>query len=119
MIKLVHYQSHPGGLWFVIPDELQQHVIPWLKSMMNDVTVAHRKEYRSQLTKKAMSEKYTHSICAKSSVAHSHFTLYASFGEWRCGSGDGLAARYVEQVKEDILASIKEFADKTVDMVAS
>ena len=119
MIKLSHYQFHPGSLWFVIPEELQQHVIPWIKSMLPNITMPQRQEYRSQLTKKAMGEKYTHSICAQSSVFHSRFTIYASYGEWRIGTGDGLRAQHAEQVKEDILASIKEFADKTVDMVAS
>lgn len=116
--NITHNWGNHAGLWFVIPDALQAAVVPWLKASMSKVPeVEHRKHYRKQLTKAAMAEKYSEKIWGKSDIGHSHFYIYASFGVWRVGCGEGMKAKHIEDVKADILASIQSYADlqKVVD----
>ena len=98
-----------GGLWFVIPDNLQAYVVPWIKSKLHEVTVMRdRKAYRSYITKKGLGDKYSQPIHATS--RGSYFDFYALYGEWRVGDR-GVKAADVEQLKAAILRSIEEYAD--------
>ncbi len=87
MIKLLNLCTvtpMTWGLWFIIPDELQSTVIPFLKYHMHEVSnVKHRKHYRAQLTKAALKEKYGSSIRAYESYTAMTFYFYTSVGVWR------------------------------------
>jgi hypothetical protein len=104
-----------GGLWFIIPANLQAYVVPWIKSKLHEVTVMRdRKSYRSYITKKGLGDKYSQPIHAASRGYY--FDFYALYGEWRVGDRD-IAGANITELKAAILRSIEEYADvkKAID----
>jgi hypothetical protein len=98
-----------GGLWFVIPADLQADVVPWIKSKLHEVTVMRdRKSYRSYITKKGLDNKYSQPIHA--THRGNYFDFYACYGEWRVGQRGSMNMN-AEALKAMILRSIEEYAD--------
>lgn len=110
MISLINTPVwRDGGLWFVIPANLQAYVVPWIKSKLHEVSrMDDRKAYRSYITKKGLDCKYSWPIHA----AHygTYFDFYACYGEWRVGQR-GAMHMNAEDLKAMILRSIEEYAD--------
>lgn len=104
--------TEPGGLWFIMEPEYQEYVKPWIKSMIMDVTkVTHRRNYRMQLTKAAMSEDFTRSIWARSDSHSGCFCFYASRGTWRVGDR-GIALVNLGRIKLEIAQCLEAFIDQ-------
>ena len=98
-----------GGLWFVIPANLQAHVVPWIKSKLHEVSrMDDRKSYRSYITKKGLGDKYSQPIHA--THRSTYFDFYALYGEWRVGIR-GTMQMNADDLKALILRSIEEYAD--------
>ena len=110
MISLINKPIwRAGGLWFVIPENLQAHVVPWIKSKLHEVSVMRdRKAYRSYITKKGLGDKYSQPIHA--THRGTYFDFYACYGEWRVGQR-GTMQMNADDLKALILRSIEEYAD--------
>lgn len=110
MISLINKPAYrPGGLWFVIPDNLQAFVVPWIKSKLHEVSrMDDRKSYRSYITKKGLDNKYSQPIHA--THRGTYFDFYACYGEWRVGQR-GAMHMNADDLKAMILRSIEEYAD--------
>lgn len=102
----------PGGLWFVIPDELQEHVIPWLKSKMYEVPDTNiRKLYRAAITKSAMKQDEGRDIWWKSSFGNTRSALYHRGGQWRVGCR-GAAACLMRRIEDDFIEELRKYAEE-------
>lgn len=110
MISLINKPVwREGGLWFVIPANLQAYVVPWIKGKLHEVSrMDDRKAYRSYITKKGLGDKYSQPIHAKH--RGTYFDFYACYGEWRVGQRGALPMN-AEDLKAMILRSIEEYAD--------
>ena len=110
MISLINKPIwREGGLWFVIPDNLQAYVVPWIKRKLHEVSaVQDRKAYRSYITKKGLGDKYSQPIHA--THRGNYFDFYACYGEWRVGQR-GTMQMNAGDLKALILRSIEEYAD--------
>lgn len=106
-----------GGLWFIIPDELQEHVIPWLKMKMSEVpTLAHRQHYRRQMTKDSLKLGEGGDIWWKSSFGNSLSAIYHRDGQWRVGHR-GAAANLMRNIEDDFLHELRMFARQRPEWV--
>ena len=110
MISLINKPAwREGGLWFVIPENLQAFVVPWIKSKLHEVSrMDNRKAYRSYITKKGLGDKYSQPIHA--THRGTYFDFYACYGEWRVGQR-GAMHMNADDLKAMILRSIEEYAD--------
>jgi hypothetical protein len=107
----------PGGLWFVIPVELQEHVVPWVKSKLHEVpTVAHRQHYRSQMTKASLKSGEGRDIWWKSHLGNTRSALYHRDGYWRVGCR-GAAACLMRRIEDDFVAELRKFAEQRPEWV--
>ena len=111
MISLINKPAwREGGLWFVIPANLQAYVVPWIKSKLHEVSVMRdRKAYRSYITKKGLDCKYSQPIHA--THRGTYFDFYALYGEWRVGLRGRSMCVNADDLKAMILRSIEELAD--------
>lgn len=104
-----HRGSTGGSLWFEFRKDQNPFVIPWLKSKLHEVSNGQdRLGYRRQMTKKALAEKYTHSIWARTSQAVGAFRIYACYGDWRCGTSDE-SQRFMRHMEVEIMKDLDTF----------
>lgn len=113
----IPHSDQLGGLWFVIPDDLQQHVIPWIKSKLHEVdNIADRKHFRRQLTKESLSSGDGHDIWWKSHLGNTRSVIYHRDGIWRVGNR-GAAASLMQDIQEDFLAELKKYAEMNTEFL--
>lgn len=112
-----NYVSLHGGLWFVIPEELQEHVIPWMKSKMSEVpSIQNRRYYRRQMTKASLKSGEGADIWWKSHLGNSLSAIYHRGGEWRIGYR-GAAVSLLDRIKDDFLQELRKFADQRPEWI--
>lgn len=105
----------PGGLWFVIPDELQEHVVPWMKSKMHEVEdVGHRQFFRRQMTKESLKSGEGADIWWKSSLGNTRSAIYHRDGRWRVGCR-GAAACLMRRIEDDFIAELRKYAEANTE----
>jgi len=117
MIKLINEPAWiGGGLWFVIPKDLQPIMRDYLRSKLHEVeSPLDRLAYEQELTDAAMLEDYTNTINTQGS--YGRFVIYASNGEWRCGDRAGIHSRDLEAAQQEIIASIFEYKISKLEQV--
>lgn len=107
-----------GGLWFIIPDDLQEHVVPWLKMKMSEVpTVAHRQHYRRQMTRASLKLGEGADIWWKSHLGNARSAIYHRDGKWRVGDRR-VPASLMRNIEDDFIHELRMFAMQRPEWVA-
>ena len=110
MIQLTNIPEwRSGGLWFVIPKELQPLVRSYLSVKLAEVSKDWCvMEYVQQLSAAATLQENTKTIWARGK--YGPFVFYAIDNVWRCGDRGGIAHGCLELAKEELLADLNCYA---------